>query len=35
LEILHQEAARHLRDIGENQSLLRSCFQGAGLATAL
>jgi putative transposase len=35
LEILHQEAARHLHDIGEDQSLLRSCFQGAGLATAL
>ena len=35
LEILHAEAARHLRNIGDNQELLRSCFQGAGLATAL
>jgi len=35
LEILHQEVARHLHDIGQSQGLLRSCFEGARLATAI
>jgi transposase len=32
LEQLHQEAQRHLNDVGSNQSLLQSCFKQAGLA---
>ena len=35
LELLHTEAARHLREIGEDQRLLKSCFEGAGLAVSL
>ena len=34
LEALHAQAARHLDDIGRDQPLLRSCFQGAGLAVS-
>jgi transposase len=32
LDDLHQEAKRHLEDVGADQRLLRSCFQQAGLA---
>ena len=35
LEVLHAEARRHLEDIGKDQRLLRSCFDGAGLALSL
>jgi len=36
LEALHDEARRHLIDVGNNdQPLLRSCFEGAGLALTL
>ncbi len=35
LETLHAEAARHLNDIGQDQRLLKSCFDGAGLAVSL
>lgn len=35
LEALHREAQRHLDDIAMDQGLLRSCFQGAGLALSL
>ena len=35
LERLHQEAARHLDDIANGPDLLRSCFEGAGLALTL
>jgi transposase len=35
LDALHAEAARHLRDIGGDPDLLRSCFAGAGLAVTL
>lgn len=35
LEILHAEAARHLQEIGQDQRLLASCFEGAGLALSL
>jgi len=35
LEKLHQEAARHLSDIGKDQQLLRSCFEGAKLALTI
>jgi transposase len=35
LDALHAEARRHLEDVGRDQSLLRSCFQGAGLALSL
>lgn len=29
---LHEEAARHLTDVARDPDLLRSCFEGAGLA---
>jgi transposase len=32
LEALHQEARRHLDDVGQDQCLLRSCFEQAQLA---
>jgi transposase len=32
---LHAEAKRHLDDIAADQRLLRSCFQGAGLALSI
>ena len=35
LDQLHAEAKRHLEDVGRDQHLLRSCFQGAGLAVSL
>ena len=35
LSILQSEAERHLREIGQNQHLLKSCLLGAGLKTAL
>jgi transposase len=35
VEALHAEAARHLEDIGRDQALLRSCFEGAGLTLTL
>lgn len=35
VEALHAEAAKHLTDIGRDPPLLRSCFQGAGLALTL
>ena len=35
VEALHEEAARHLDDIGRDQALLRSCFEGAGLTLTL
>ena len=35
LDTLHAEARRHLEDIGRDQQLLRSCFEGAGLALTL
>jgi transposase len=35
VEALHAEAAKHLDDIGRDPPLLRSCFQGAGLAVSL
>lgn len=35
LEVLHAEARRHLSDIGQDQRLLQSCFEGAGLALSL
>jgi transposase len=31
LPTLHEEARRHLTDVGNDQALLRSCFAGAGL----
>jgi transposase len=35
LEVLHAEARRHLTDIGSDQDLLRSCFNGAKLALSV
>jgi transposase len=35
LATLHAEARRHLRDVGNNQHRLRSCFNTAGLALTL
>jgi transposase len=35
VEALHAEAAKHLDDISRNPPLLRSCFEGAGLAVSL
>jgi transposase len=35
LQALHDAAQRHLTDIGKDQRLLRSCFEGAGLAVSL
>jgi transposase len=35
LDRLHAEARRHLDDIGQDPALLRSCFQGAGLALSI
>jgi len=35
LPTLHAEAVRHLADVGRNPALLRSCFEGAGLALSL
>ena len=35
LDELHAEARRHLDDVGRDQRLLASCFQGAGLALSL
>jgi transposase len=35
LASLHAEAQRHLSDIGNDQDLLRSCFEGAGLAITI
>jgi len=35
LHQLHAEADRHLREVGQDQHLLRSCFKGAGLALSL
>jgi transposase len=35
LEALHEEARRHLSDVGHDQHLLRSCFEGAGLALTI
>lgn len=35
LDELHRQARRHLGEIGADQNLLRSCFQGAGLALSL
>jgi len=35
LDQLHAEAKRHLDDVGRDQALLRSCFEGAGLALSL
>jgi transposase len=35
LDALHAEARRHLEDVGRDQRLLRSCFEGAGLAVSL
>ena len=35
LDALHAEARRHLQDVGRDPALLRSCFQGAGLAVSL
>jgi len=32
LPLLHQEAQRHLDDVGSDQRLLQSCFDQAGLA---
>lgn len=32
LNVLHAEAQRHLTDVGQNQTLLQSCFKQAGLA---
>ncbi len=34
-DALHAEARRHLGDVGRDPALLRSCFQGAGLAVSL
>lgn len=35
LDALHAQADRHLRDVGKDQRLLKSCFDGAGLALYL
>jgi transposase len=35
LDTLHAEARRHLEAVGRDESLLRSCFEGAGLAVSL
>jgi transposase len=35
LDALHDEARRHLHDVGNDQRLLRSCFEGAGLALTI
>ncbi len=35
LDQLHAEARRHLDDVGRDEGLLRSCFEGAGLAVSL
>lgn len=35
LQTLHAQAQRHLEDVGRDARLLRSCFQGAGLALSL
>lgn len=35
VEKLHAEAEKHLSDIGNDQALLRSCFQGAKLPLTL
>ena len=35
LDTLHAEAKRNLDDIGGDQRLLLSCFEGAGLAVSL
>ncbi len=35
LETLHAQAAKHLSEIGQNQTLLQSCFKNAGLAIYL
>ena len=35
VDALHAEAARHLDDVGDDPRLLRSCFEGAGLALSL
>jgi transposase len=32
---LHREAERHLSEVGKDQALLRSCFEGAGLALTI
>jgi transposase len=35
LQTLQNEAQRHLHELGQDQRLLRSCFEGAGLALSL
>jgi transposase len=35
LDTLHREAHRHLNDVGSDQQLLGSCFEGAGLALTI
>jgi transposase len=35
LPTLHAEAQRHLSDVGNDQQLLRSCFEAAGLALTI
>jgi transposase len=35
LDALHAEARRHLGDVGRDPTLLRSCFEGAGLALTI
>jgi transposase len=35
LDALHAAAARHLGDVGRDPALLRSCFEGAGLALTI
>jgi transposase len=35
LQTLQNEAQRHLHDLGQDQRLLQSCFEGAGLALSL
>ncbi|HSV14359.1 MAG TPA: hypothetical protein VLI90_08875 [Tepidisphaeraceae bacterium] len=35
LAALHAEAQRHQSDIADDQHLLRSCFEGAGLALTI
>lgn len=35
VDALHREAERHLNDVGKDQRLLRSCFEGAGLALTI
>ena len=35
LDALHAEARRHLHDVGNDQCLLQSCFQAAGLALSV